>query len=102
SRTPRRRTRGETVLATAYKTRQVAPGHEGRNAMNSVIFRLLSLCSAIACALGLPGGASAQKLTRPEIKSISAPAYYPGGGIGFTATIADQLAYLNVEMMRVE
>ncbi len=42
------------------------------------------------------------KLTRPELKCLSAPAYFPGAGMDFTRYVADDVAYLNADMLRVE
>ncbi len=42
------------------------------------------------------------QITRDELKCLSAPAYYPGAGIGFTTAVADDAAWLNADMLRVE
>lgn len=42
------------------------------------------------------------QITRPELKCLSAPAYFPGPGVGFTETVADDCARLKVDMLRVE
>lgn len=42
------------------------------------------------------------KLTRPSLKCISAPMYYPGAGIKFSNQMADDIAYLNADMIRME
>ncbi len=41
------------------------------------------------------------ELTRPEIKCMTARQYYPPAN-GFSTALADQLAYLNVNMTRIE
>lgn len=47
-------------------------------------------------------GYSGEKLDNPGLKCMSPPAYYPGAGIIFTRRVADDCAYLNPDMLRVE
>jgi putative glycosyl hydrolase len=42
------------------------------------------------------------ELSQDGLKCLSCPAYYPGAGIGFSKRIADEIAYLNSDMIRVE
>ncbi len=51
--------------------------------------------------LSVPFAAQAL-LDRPQIKCISGPDYSPESGIQFTRRVADNYAYLNVQMIRVE
>jgi len=59
--------------------------------------RLLTGLLVCACA-----ASSRAELARPTLKCLSAPAYYPGAGILYTTRVADDTAYLNPDMLRVE
>ena len=48
------------------------------------------------------GAAQPARLSRPDLKCLSAPAYYPGAGMGYTRRIADDVAWLNPAMLRIE
>lgn len=56
----------------------------------------------IGLVLGVSGLRARAELSRPELKCLSPPAYYPGAGILFTTRVADDIAYLNADMLRVE
>jgi hypothetical protein len=45
---------------------------------------------------------AAAEITRPELKCISPPAYFPGPGVQFTEDVANDCAALRVDMLRVE
>jgi hypothetical protein len=62
---------------------------------------LLSLSASVGLS-GVSSAAPPTKITRPELKGLSAPAYFPGVGIGFTEELANDAAALNVDMLRVE
>lgn len=64
--------------------------------------RIGALFSISLCSLFLLGAKPVQQISRPELKSISAPAYFPGTGIQLTENLANDLATLKVDMMRVE
>jgi putative glycosyl hydrolase len=61
------------------------------------------LCVGVAL-LGGPSeaGKPTAQITRPELKALSAAAYFPGSGIQLTEAIANDLATLKVDMVRVE
>lgn len=44
----------------------------------------------------------AAKLTREDLKCLSGGGYYPGAGSEFITQVADDFAYLNIDMMRIE
>jgi hypothetical protein len=67
------------------------------NGTRTVKASLLCLCAAL-----LSGRSEGAEITRPELKSISAPAYAAGSGIRLTETLANDLATLKVDMVRVE
>jgi hypothetical protein len=46
--------------------------------------------------------APAKKITRPELKGLSAPMFFPWVGIEFSEALANDAAALKVDMMRVE
>lgn len=52
--------------------------------------------------LGIPCPAALAEISRPSLKCLSPPAYYPGAGILFTTRVADDTAYLDADMLRVE
>ncbi len=55
---------------------------------------LFSLAPALAGAQ--------QRLTRPDLKCLGGPGYNPGAGITYSRRAADDIAWLNVKMLRVE
>jgi len=50
----------------------------------------------------LPTFASKAELSRPELKCLALTPYYPGSGISLSRKVADDIAYLNPAMLRVE
>jgi hypothetical protein len=49
-----------------------------------------------------PNAPPVTEITRPELKSIATPAYFAGSGIQLTEAIANDLATLKVDMVRME
>ncbi len=75
----------------------------GRRMTGRRAVKVSLLCVGMALLGGLSEAARpAAQITRPELKSLSAPAYAPGSGIQLTETIANDLATLKVDMVRVE
>jgi hypothetical protein len=71
------------------------------NGGRTVETSLLCLCVALLGGRSEAARPSAE-ITRPELKSLTAPAYVAGNGIQLTEAIANDLAMLRVDMVRVE
>ena len=65
------------------------------------IFSLLIIGFSILLAPFL-WAAPPKKISRPELKGLSAPMFFPWVGIEFTEALANDAAALKVDMMRVE
>ncbi len=66
--------------------------------MICLVERLVFLGLMVAMATVAP----AQKLSRPELKCLTVPMYFPGAGILFNNFVAEQTDYLNPAMLRME
>jgi len=53
-------------------------------------------------AAGILLSHSAHAIGREDIKCLALTPYYPGSGISFSPRVADDIAYLNPDMLRVE
>ncbi len=67
----------------------------------AVLIALSCSCAALVGGRAEAARPSAE-ITRPELKSIVTPAYFAGSGIQLTEAIANDLATLKVDMVRVE
>lgn len=66
-------------------------------------WRALAVLSLVAFfAHSLWGAKPVKEITRPELKGLSAPMYFPGVGIQFSEAIANDVASLRVDMLRME
>jgi hypothetical protein len=61
----------------------------------------LTFCFSFVLLCGVAPRARSE-ISRPEIKCMSAPQYYPGCCNGFNNALADQLEYLRTNMIRIE
>lgn len=59
------------------------------------------LVTSLGAAL-LFGAKPVKEISRPELKGLSAPMYFPGVGIQFTEELANDVAALEVDMLRME
>ena len=64
--------------------------------------RLVAVSSISVSSLFFLGAKPVSQITRPELKSLVAPAYFPPTGIQITEEIANDFASLKVDMIRVE